>query len=140
MYPNGLKNGEGPGVPEARARALSELGERIGAEEIDRIWIFPPIVRGRRERGLLALSLYREGSPNRSLMSLRYIAELTGRGVEYTSDLVDEGDVTADRLPRVIAGVARRSEDTVTGDPRLVKIEGSSDQLSLLLAEGSDDD
>jgi hypothetical protein len=139
MYPHGPQAGDGPGVPEARRRALSELADRLDPTSIDRIWIFPPLVRGRRERGLLALSLYRDGSPDRSLVSLRYTAELTGKGVEYSSDLVEEGDAGSDRLPRVIEGVARRSEGAVAGDPRLVAIEGSLELFTGLLSEGNDE-
>ena len=49
---------EDPGVPEALPRTLVHLRERLGAERVDRLWIFPPLRRGRRERGVVAVSLF----------------------------------------------------------------------------------
>ena len=47
-----------PGVPEALPRTLIRLRDHLGVENIDRLWIFPPVRRGRRETGLIAASLY----------------------------------------------------------------------------------
>ena len=51
-----MSNDAGPGVPEALPRTLAMVVARLGAERIDRLWIFPPLIRGRREWGLVAAS------------------------------------------------------------------------------------
>ncbi len=51
-----LGNKAGPGVPEALPRTLRLIGDRLGADTLDQVWIFPPLVRGRKEWGLVAVS------------------------------------------------------------------------------------
>ena len=51
-----LGNKAGPGVPEALPRTLRLIGDQLGADTLDQMWIFPPLVRGRKEWGLVAVS------------------------------------------------------------------------------------
>lgn len=51
-----LGNRAGPGVPEALPRTLRLIGDQLGADTLDQLWIFPPLVRGRKEWGLVAVS------------------------------------------------------------------------------------
>ena len=52
-----IRRGTPSPAPEAMGRFLTQLGERIGVERIDRVWVFPSLVRGRREWGLVKRKL-----------------------------------------------------------------------------------
>jgi hypothetical protein len=158
-----LTDDQGPGVPEAIPRTLQALGERLDPATLDRVWIFPPLVRGRRERGLLAASRFlapQEGGPEgdaeahpeapseahpavhredgagapRTLFTAPYTAERTGRGLTLEWDLVEQGSAPPDRLPRVMRGVVRRA-DSQLGDPREVELAGDPERFHALLDE-----
>ena len=47
----GSETDTGPGVPEALPRTLEAVGQRLGHGAIDRLWVFPPLIQGRKERG-----------------------------------------------------------------------------------------
>lgn len=122
----------GPGVPEALPRALEALGQRLGVGTLDRIWIFPPLVRGRREWGLAAASAYVEGE-RRRLVTTVYSAEQTGKGVVFDVSVVEEGEAPVGRLGRIMRGVVRRS-GIFLGDPREVAIEGQPEAFRRLVS------
>ena len=124
----------GPGVPEALPRTLAMVVERLGAERIDRLWIFPPLIRGRREWGLVAASAYTEDGERRLLHTAPYTAERTGQGLQLTHDLHEQGEAPPDRLPRVMSGVVHRSPEEL-GEPREVVVEGNPETLAELLGE-----
>lgn len=124
---------DGPGVPEALPRTLREVGQRIGPDAIDRLWIFPPLVRGRREWGLVAASCF-DGRHARRLITARYAAQRTGKGLYLDSQLLDEGVAPAERLPRVMAGVVKRGPRPL-GSPRLVEVAGGRDAFDSLMAD-----
>lgn len=121
-------------TPEAMGRLLSEVRDRLEVVRIDKVWIFPPLIRGRKEWGLVAVSLAGDDTTQRSLFLARYTAELQGHGVAFESEMKPEGRVPADRLPRVMDGVVRRSKIRL-GDPREVRIEGDQEVFSALLQE-----
>lgn len=132
-----MTNDAGPGVPEALPRTLRMIVDRLGAERIDRLWIFPPLIRARREWGLVAASVYTAGDgrgERRALHTAPYTAERTGQGLVVTHELHEQGEAPSDRLPRVMSGVVHRSPEEL-GEPREVVIEGSADALAALLAE-----
>ena len=58
--PQGLRKDD-PGVPEALPRTLMRVRDRLGVDTIDQLWIFPPVRRGRREQGLIAVSTFQHG-------------------------------------------------------------------------------
>jgi hypothetical protein len=123
------------GVPEALPRALAQLGERLGVAALDRLWIFPPMRRGRRERGLIAVSAFQEGEQRRSLVTVTYVAEETGRqGVQVETAFTHEGEAPPDRFPAVMRGVVQRGGEE-RGEPREVEIGGSPGALEGLLDE-----
>ncbi len=129
------RNAESP-VPGALGRMLGIILQRLGGERVDRVWIFPPLVRGRREFGLVAVSAESEDPGQRALYTARYSAELTGKGMEFESDLVVEGLAPPDRLLRVMDGVVRRS-DLQLGEAREVVIGGEAEGMrELALAHG----
>jgi hypothetical protein len=102
-----------PGVPEALPRTLVRLVEAVGAERLDGLWIFPPLIKGRREWGLVVASCF------------------AGEG---TLDIAEQGEAPPDRFPRVVDGVVRRS-GTELGDPREVLINGDADAVQELMDE-----
>ena len=124
---------DGPGVPEALPRTLLEVGRRLGLSAIDRLWIFPPLVRGRREWGLVAASCF-DGRQARRVVTARYSAERTGKGLYLDTQLLDEGVAPPDRLPRVMEGVAKRGPEPL-GKPRLVELGGGADEFDALMAD-----
>ena len=134
-----------PGVPEALPRALRHLAEDLGPRALDRLWIFPPHRKGRRESGLIAAGCFRreagEGSEGddadqerRRLVTLAYRAEETGKGVTFEPVVQEEGEAPDDRLPRVIEGVVQRSGEEY-GEPRPVSLGGDPETLEALLEE-----
>ncbi len=123
-----------PGVPEALPRALAEARRRFGAEKMDRLWVFPPIRRGRRERGLVAVSTFLEGEERRCVITLAYTAERTGKGLTLEHVFHEEGDAPAELLPRVMEGVVRRAGNAY-GEPREVEIDMSAEKYQELLDE-----
>ena len=118
-------------VPEALGRVLGLIWERLGPKKVDRVWIFPPLVKGRREFGLVAVSGFTADPAQRILFTARYSAELTGKGMDFDSEIKAEGSAPPDRLPRVMDGVVRRS-DLQLADPREVAIQGDAEALIAL--------
>lgn len=138
MQPNPKR--DGPGVPEALTRALDLIRERLGTDRVDTLWLFPPLVRGRTERGLVVASCFEPveaGSDldRRLLHTLTYQAEQTGRGgTTVEAELFAEGVAPEDLLPSVIRGVVKRTEIEL-GEPRNVKIGGDAAEFEQLLEE-----
>lgn len=125
---------EDPGVPEALPRTLVLARGRLGAERVDRLWIFPPIRRGRRERGLVAASLFLEGEERRRIVTVAWTAERTGRSLTVDQAFHEEGDAPPELLPRVMEGVVRRAGEAY-GEPREVEIGGDPDRFTALVDE-----
>jgi hypothetical protein len=123
-----------PGVPEAIPRTLIRLRDRLGVENIDRLWIFPPVRRGRRETGLVAVSTILDGEERRSMVTVAYSAEHTGKGVTVEPTFTREGLAPADRFPPVMQGVVRRSGEGA-GDPQEVEISASGEKFEALMEE-----
>ena len=121
-----------PGVPEALPRTLLRLRERIGVDRIDRLWIFPPVRTGRRERGLVAVSTFQIDDERRSMITVAYDAEHTGRGVTVEPTYTIEGEAPPDRFPGVMQGVVRRAGEA-SGSPEEVVIDGSAEEFETLM-------
>jgi hypothetical protein len=115
-------------------RLLGLLSRRVDAQTVDRLWIFPPLVRGRKEWGLVAVSCLTDDPSQRNVVTGRYTAELTGKGVLFESEFLSEGLAPPDRIPSVMDGVVRRS-DLQLGVPREKHIGGNSEMFVQLLAE-----
>ena len=128
-----MKDEGDPGVPEAIPRTLQMMARRLGESEIDRLWVFPPLIVGRKERGLVAASCFTEDGARRLYTAL-YSAERTGTSLSVENGIAEEGQAPPDRLPRVMRGVVRRSEIDL-GEPRMVEIAGDPARLRALLDE-----
>ena len=126
-----------PGVPEALPRTLVRLRDRIGVESIDRLWIFPPVRRGRREQGLVTVSTFQLGEERRSMITVTYNAEHTGKGITVEPTFIVEGAAPAETFPPVMEGVVRRSGEGAEG-PREIVIEGTASKFEDLLEEYDD--
>lgn len=122
-----------PGVPEGLATTLALVRSRLGADSIDRLWIFPPMTRRRRERGLVAISCFAERE-RRRLFTAAYQARRSGLDLGVDPELVEQGLAPVDSLARVMAGVVRR-ESLQLGDPREIVIGGDAGALDGLVAE-----
>ena len=127
------------GVPGAVAEALALLRQRIPAERLDRVWIFPPLVDGRSESGVVAAGCFGEEGGRRVLVTVSYRARETGRGVSFAPVFAEQGTAPAESLPRVIAGVARRA-GAGFGDPSLARLEGDLRAFDRLVGEWTPDD
>ena len=128
-----MKGDRGPGVPEAIPRTLLLVAQRLGEGEIDRLWIFPPLIRGRKEWGLVAASCFtREGA--RRLFTAQYSAERAGMSLTVDTGMAEEGRTPPERLPQVMSGVARRSEIDL-GEPRTIEIAGDPARFEALMSE-----
>jgi hypothetical protein len=129
----------GPGVPEALPRTLRMIAARLGAATLDRLWIFPPLVRGRKEWGLVAVSRMATGDEDdaperRRLFTAPYTAERTGKGLTLEHRIVEQGAAPSDRFPRVMDGVVRRSADEL-GDPREIEVAGDTARFEAFMSE-----
>lgn len=120
-------------MPEAVPRTLQMVVRRLGESEIDRLWVFPPLIVGRKERGLVAVSCF-SGDGARRLYTAPYVAERTGSALTVEHSIAEEGQAPADRLPRVMRGVVRRSGIDL-GEPRTVEIAGDPEKFRALLDE-----
>jgi hypothetical protein len=109
------------------------VARRLGGSEIDRLWVFPPLILGRRERGLVAASCFADDGARR-LYTAPYFAERTGVSLTVENGLTEEGQAPSDRLARVMQGVVRRSEIDL-GEPRTIEIAGDPEKLKALLDE-----
>jgi hypothetical protein len=111
------------------------LGERLGPESLDRLWIFPPRVRGRKEWGLVAATRFHPEVPERRLLfTARYTAERTRTGPVVDATLSEEGEAPPDRFPRVMDGVVRRGGEEL-GEPKEVEIGGDVQRFQDLIEE-----
>jgi len=110
------------------------VADRLGVGALDRLWLFPPLRRGRREWGLVVVSAFHEDGDRRRMHTVRYVAERTGEGLAYEPEMAEEGILPPDRFTRVLAGVARRSEEGL-GEPDPVEIAGDPERLEGLLQE-----
>lgn len=127
-----------PGVPAAVPRTLIRLRDRLGVEAVDRLWIFPPVRRGRREQGLIVATTFLEGQPRRNVITVAYAAEETGKGINIEPTFTQEGEAPPDRFPELMSGVVRRSGEG-QGEPREVEIGGSQVQFEELMEEFDED-
>jgi hypothetical protein len=123
-----------PGVPEALPRTLARLRDQLGVQALDRLWIFPPSRRGRREQGLIAVSTFQLEGERRGVLTVSYSAEQTGKGVTLEPMFSREGEAPADRFPVLMRGVVLRGGEE-RGEPREVEIEGSAENFERLMEE-----
>ncbi len=123
-------------MPEALPRTLDRLEAILGAAALDALWIFPPLVKGRKEWGLVVASCFPDEGDRRRLFTARYRAERTGKGLEVESEVSEQGEAPPDRFPRIVEGVVRRSAVEL-GDPEEVVIEGEIEKFRSLM-EGFD--
>ena len=123
----------GPGVPEAIPQILQKMSSQLEIEEIETLWIFPPLINKRKESGLVAASCY-TGRTSRILYTARYSAYREGINVSLDVQISEEGEAPVDSLTRVMAGVVKRSEIDL-GSPKMYMIEGVSEKFHTLLAE-----
>ncbi len=123
-------------MPEAVPRTVQHLGARFGAESLDRLWIFPPMIKGRRERGLVTASRLSADPEDerRILVTASYFGERTGKGLTFEISIDDQGIAPPDRFPRVMEGVVRRAGESL-GEAREVVVGCDPDRWEEILDE-----
>ena len=131
-----IESSRDPGVPEALPRVLIRVRDHFGSELIDRLWLFPPVRRARREQGLVAVSTFLEEQQRRAMVTVAYTAEHSGAGVSIETCFTQEGEAFPDRFPAVMLGVVNRTKET-PGEAREVEISGSGQKFEELM-EGFD--
>ncbi|HIF57149.1 MAG: hypothetical protein ABGY10_05735 [bacterium] len=131
-----IESSRDPGVPEALPRVLIRVRDHFGSELIDRLWLFPPVRRGRREQGLVAVSTFLEGQQRRAMVTVAYTAEHSGAGVSIETWFTQEGEALPERFPAVMLGVVNRTKET-PGEAREIEISGSGQKFEELM-EGFD--
>lgn len=137
MTPLDRRKDSDPGVPEALPRTLIRLREELGVENIDRLWIFPPVRNGRREQGLVAVSVLQIGGDRRDMYTVSYRAEHTGKGVTVEPSLTHQGEAPPDRFPPVMRGAVRRADEEGE-EAREVDISASAQKFEELMEEYDD--
>jgi hypothetical protein len=134
MEEEGIGGGDDPGVPEALPRTLQRIRAEVGPHHIDALWIFPPLRNGRRERGLVAMSLFLDEGERRRVHTVSYLAQRSGLELQVEPSFSEEGDAPPELLPRVMDGVVRRAGED-HADPRHVEIGGDAAAFDALLEE-----
>ena len=129
-----IESSRDPGVPEALPRVLIRVRDHFGSELIDRLWLFPPVRRGRREQGLVAVSTFLEGQERRAMVTVAYTAEHSGAGVSIETSFTQEGEAFPERFPAVMLGVVNRTRGT-PGEAREVEISGSGQKFEELMED-----
>jgi hypothetical protein len=107
-------------VSDALARLLDAIAAEMPPEEVDAVWVFPPVRREGRDHGVAVVSRL-AGEDRRLVYRARYLAGLAGgeRGkVSVELELAAEGP--RDLVPSVIEGVRRRADEA--GDAELVDL------------------
>ena len=134
MSTQAIESSRDPGVPEALPRVLIRVRDHFGSELIDRLWLFPPVRRGRREQGLVAVSTFLEGQERRAMVTVAYTAEHSGAGVSIETSFTQEGEAFPERFPAVMLGVVNRTRET-PGEAREVEISGSGQKFEELMED-----
>jgi len=129
-----IESSRDPGVPEALPRVLVRVRDHFGSELIDRLWLFPPVRRGRREQGLVAVSTFLEGQERRAMVTVAYTAEHSGAGVSIETSFTQEGEAFPERFPAVMLGVVNRTRET-PGEAREVEISGLGQKFEELMED-----
>lgn len=131
-----------PTGPSAARRAYGALQEHTSPEALAALWWFPPLRRGRVESGLLAASVQPLATPaaeaeeatQRILVTVAWSLRETGQGPVFEAHFREEGEAPADRLPRILGGVARRMDEGL-GDPRYLEAAGDPALLDAWIEE-----
>ncbi len=134
MSTQAIESSRDPGVPEALPRVLIRVRDHFGSELIDRLWLFPPVRRGRREQGLVAVSTFIEGQERRAMVTVAYTAEHSGAGVSIETSFTQEGEAFPERFPAVMLGVVNRTRETPR-EAREVEISGSGQKFEELMED-----
>ena len=134
MSTQAIESSRDPGVPEALPRVLIRVRDHFGSELIDRLWLFPPVRRGRREQGLVAVSTFLEGQERRAMVTVAYTAEHSGAGVSIETSFTQEGEAFPERFPAVMLGVVNRTRETPR-EAREVEISGSGQKFEELMED-----
>ena len=97
---------------ETTERFLKEIADRVGAEYVETVHLFPPIRQGGVETGAAVVAASLPLQDRHTVYSASYRNTLKGpeRGA-WDFEITHEADAPLDTVERVARGVARRSGD-----------------------------
>jgi hypothetical protein len=116
------------------AAVLTELARSVAPERIDRVWIFGLRRAGERETGLIVLSLYVAGDPDRlrrEIVTARFDRPPSG-GRPAPPAVATEGVAPAGRVDGVISGVLRRLGEAAEA-PEELQVGGVPERWTALI-------
>jgi hypothetical protein len=100
-----------PGIGSGWMRTSQSLAELVPVDEIDGIWLFPPVRREEREWGIAVVSRVSEGG-RRRIYTASYMLVLRGRDRGRARVEVEEvGESPTAVVHEVIKGVQERAEE-----------------------------
>src|SRR5687767_1274827 len=120
---------------EITERFLKEIAERIGAERIEEIHLFPAVRQGIMESGVAVVAVIPEGdSPRHTVFSASYRNTVKGpeRG-RWEIDVTAEADAPLFTIEKVVKGVVQRAGEPFEPE----RISGSALRSLLGIAEPS---
>ena len=130
------------GTSDLIPRILLRIRREVGAENVDRLWVFEPLRRGRRESGLVVISALRGESEHRTILTIAYHGSRTAPGSRLVHELNHLGRAAPGRLDRIVGAVERRTArlGLADGVGEVVlegAVNGSPDRFAELVAECS---
>ncbi len=102
-----------PGLGLGWTRVAAQLAQMVPREEIERIWLFPPVRREDREWGTAVVARSMEGGRLR-VYTAQYLLVVRGRERGQGKVTVSEvGETSEEVLAEVISGVQERTGEAV---------------------------
>ena len=107
----------GAAVSDPLERLLAALDAAMPRDEVEAVWVFPPVRREGQEHGVAVVSRVAIGE-RRRVYRARYIVVLKGpeRG-KVTVALEETAEAPAALLPAVLDGVQRRADEAGEAEP-----------------------
>jgi hypothetical protein len=110
---------------ETQRRFLAAIAERVAAERVIEVHLFPPLRQGRSETGAAVVAAVSDGPRPDSVVvyaaHYRHAIKGTDRGT-WVVEVTVEADAPLDTVADVVRGVERRSGDTVDA----VRLDGEA--------------
>jgi hypothetical protein len=116
---------------------LRRLGDRIGVESIDILWIFPTRRSAGIESTVVAVAAFdADHEARRRVGAVRWLVDRDRKGRATIDEQVHEYALApVDAIHRVVDGVMRRLGDTAHDAPRERHIAGDPERWTALLRE-----
>ncbi|MFP4623436.1 MAG: hypothetical protein ACLFRX_04585 [Gemmatimonadota bacterium] len=122
-------------LPDAPLFALlRSVGDEVGVDRIDRIWVFPPRRLEIGETSVVVVAAFPEiDSDRRRVYAAHYTAQDEGRQLRLA--LAEYGTAPSERVGRLVEDVVERIKDGPAAPPRSHAIDGSHERWHAVLHE-----